>query len=379
MKDLKVLFVADTSSDDDCSYVRRLLVLKEGLDKFGVYTDILYLGNYFLSTPKLLMPLNIPHFLKIVKNYEIVHAAGLSTYVVGIAKPLGNFKIICDVHSSSEESWLLRKNVFDLAGNYHVLVTTITEPIARKQSDYFITASEPLRQKLVEEGIDKHRTEVIYNGVNVELFKPNEERIENDAFTVTYAGAYQKWQGIETLVEAAHLLKDAQIKFKMMGFKKADSSLKDEIKRKLKNKVELIDFLPRRGPNQPQSFVDQLCKSDILIIPRYWNPRIPKYCNPEYVRSTFGWLSTKFAEYIATGRPVIVTRLDVSAEFVERYDCGFVCDPAPESIARTILEAKDTPPEELHKKGMNGRRLAETEFDLRVISKRYFDFLSKIV
>lgn len=154
--------------------------------------------------------------------------------------------------------------------------------------------------------------------------------------------------------------------------------MKNEIKRELKDRVELIDFLPRRKDDQPKSFVDELCKSDVLIIPRYWNPRIPKYCDPKYVRNAFGWLSTKFAEYIATGRPVIVTALDVSAEFVERYDCGFVCDPTPESIAKTILEAKQTPPEELDKKGLSGRRLAETEFDLHVTGKKYFDLLSKI-
>jgi glycosyltransferase involved in cell wall biosynthesis len=214
--------------------------------------------------------------------------------------------------------------------------------------------------------------------VNVDLFKPSEDRVENEAFTVTYAGGYQRWQGIENLVRAAHLLKDTQIKFKMMGFRKGDMIQKEEIKRELKDTVELIDFLPRRKDDQPKAFVDELCKSDVLIIPRYCNSSIPRYCDPNYVRNTFGWLSTKFAEYIATGRPVIVTSLDVSAEFVERYDCGFVCDPTPESIAKAILEAKQTPRGELDKKGMNGRRLAETEFDLHVTGKKYFELLSKI-
>jgi glycosyltransferase involved in cell wall biosynthesis len=36
---------------------------------------------------------------------------------------------------------------------------------------------------------------------------------------------------------------------------------------------------------------------------------------------------TKFAEYVATGRPVIVTNVDETANFVQKFDCGFVCQP----------------------------------------------------
>jgi glycosyltransferase involved in cell wall biosynthesis len=210
--------------------------------------------------------------------------------------------------------------------------------------------------------------------VDTELFKPSEDRRENKMFTVTYAGAFQKWQGIENLVEAAYLLKDAEVKFKMIGFRETDYAFREEIRRRLKDEADLIDFLP----NQPPALIDHLRNSDILIIPRLWVPGTSKYSNIQLLRETFGWFPTKFAEYIATGRPVIVTSLDVSAELVGRYDCGFVCDPAPAAIAQTILQARDTPKESLDEKGMNGRRLAEAEFDLKVTGKKYFEFLSGI-
>ncbi len=170
-------------------------------------------------------------------------------------------------------------------------------------------------------------------------------------------------------------MRDENIKFKMLGFKAYDSTLKAEIKNLLKNKVELIDFQTRTKDGQPHSFVQELSKSAVLVIPRYYDTKIPRYCDPNYVRSTFGWLPTKFAEYISMGRPVIVTTLDISSEFVEKYDCGFVCDPTPESIAETILKARETPSSELNKKGVNGRKLAEKEFDIQVIVKRYLNLL----
>ena len=379
MTNLKVLFVVEFSSAEDSSAVRRILVLKDGLDKSGARTDILYLGDYILNKPRLLLPLNIPRFLRSLKEYDVVHAAGVSAFVMGIAKSFSDFKLVFDVHGSMYESCLLRKNIFDIAAHYSLFLNMLVVQVGVKKADYFITVSEPLRQNLIDRGIDEYRTEIIYNGVDAELFKPSGERVNNETFTVTYAGAFQRWQGIDNLVEAACLLENVQVKFKMIGFKKSNSALKEKIKRRLKGRVECIDYQPRERGNQPQELVDHLRRSDVLIIPRYWDPRNSKCRNIQYFRDTFGWLSTKFGEYIATSRPVIVTKLDVSADFVEKYDCGFVCDPAPESIAKAILAAKETPPEELDKKGMNGRHLAETEFDLRVTGKKYFDFLSRIV
>ena len=116
-----------------------------------------------------------------------------------------------------------------------------------------------------------------------------------------------------------------------------------------------------------------------MIIPRYTDPNNPIYSNPEYVRKTFGWLPTKFAEYISTGRPVIVTNLDSAASLVQEYDCGFVSNPNPESLAQAILEAKNSSSEQLDEKGINARKLAEREFDIKVIAKRYYNDLSMLV
>lgn len=375
-KNFNVLFVADTSSNDDCSAVQRLRVLKMGLEKFGVQTELLYLGNYRISHPRVFLPINTPLFLKKLRSYHFVHAAGLSSYVMGLAKPLANFKLVSDIHGSIEESRMLKTSAFDFSGNYHVLASIIGTYLARKKADYFVTVSEPLRQQLLRDGIEEDRTEVLYNGVDTQLFRPSEER--NSVFTATYAGAYQKWQGIENLVRAAELLRNENVQFKFLGFKRSNLGLKNAIKARLKEKAELIDFQPRIANAQPLSLVHELGHSDVLVIPRYWDSGQPIYSDPAYVKKAFGWLPTKFAEYIATGRPVIVTNLDAVAEFVEKYDCGFVCDADPESIAKAIMKAKEMSPEKLDKKGMNGRRLAETEFDLQVISKKYFEVLSKI-
>jgi glycosyltransferase involved in cell wall biosynthesis len=88
---------------------------------------------------------------------------------------------------------------------------------------------------------------------------------------------------------------------------------------------------------------------------------------------------SKFAEFLALAKPVIVTRIDETASIVERFDCGFVCEPTAESMAETILKAKGTPKKVLHLKGYNGRQFAETELDINLICKKYLQFLDRIM
>jgi glycosyltransferase involved in cell wall biosynthesis len=361
MAGLKVLFVADTSSDDDCSAVRRLLVLKEGLENLGVQTGILYLGNYFLRTPKLLLPINIPRFLKLIQNYEIIHApAGVSAYVMGIAKYLCNFTLVCDVHGSFEESRILKRSTYDLPGYYYIVLSMITQPITLKRSDFFIACSQWLEKDLVKRGLEKKRVVTIRNGVDTELFKPSNQKLATHTFTITYAGAFQKWQGIDNFLEAAQILKNTDIRFKIIGFKNRDFALKEKIGRSLGNKVELVNFMSQR------ELVHHLQNSDVLIIPRDRN------------LATVPAFPTKFAEYVAIGKPVIVTAVDETADLVRKYNCGFVCEPTPRAIADAIASAKQTDPRTLLEMGLNGRRLAETELDQNVIGKQYFQLLLKI-
>jgi glycosyltransferase involved in cell wall biosynthesis len=369
-----VLFTVDSTISDDCSALQRFRALISGLRKLGVETGIIYLGDMPIGNPRVLLALNTPFFLKKARQYDFVHSAGLSVMAMGIAKPFANYKIIYDVHGSVEEYRLFQGNNFDFKTQYQMIAASLAFQMAEKQANFFVTVSEPLRQGIIKHGIKPEKTELLYNGVDTQLFKPTKKKLKGP-FTVTYAGAYQKWQGIENFVDAIKILEKTDIKFRLMGFKKGDQAFKHAIKEKLGNRAELLDFQPRINNQQPPSFIEQMAQSDVLIIPRYINQANALYSNPEYVQNTFGWLPTKFSEYLATGRPVIVTNLDVSAYFVKENDCGFVSSPDPKSLAESILKARFTSPNELTEKGLNGRKLAEEQFDVQVIAKRYYRIL----
>jgi glycosyltransferase involved in cell wall biosynthesis len=265
-----------------------------------------------------------------------------------------------DVHGDVVlENRLIRNSIADLAGSLRIVESMLMEAVAYRRSQYFMACSGPLRQHLACRGFDPEKIVVIRNGVDTRLFKPCCCSTNNENFMVTYAGSFQKWQGIDNLLEAAELLPESNIKFKIVGFK--DPILKSKIKKRLKGNGILIDDVPQF------ELVKHLCESDILVIPRSWNPAAALA------------FPTKFAEYCAVGKPVIVTQVDETSHFVEHYDCGFVCEPTPESIARTITEAYNSSHTVLLRKGRNARVLAVEEFDRLVIGRQLLEFLSGTV
>jgi glycosyltransferase involved in cell wall biosynthesis len=132
----------------------------------------------------------------------------------------------------------------------------LMEAVAYRRSQYFMACSGPLRQHLACRGFDPEKIVVIRNGVDTRLFKPCCCSTNNENFMVTYAGSFQKWQGIDNLLEAAELLPESNIKFKIVGFK--DPILKSKIKKRLKGNGILIDDVPQF------ELVKHLCESDIL-------------------------------------------------------------------------------------------------------------------
>jgi colanic acid biosynthesis glycosyl transferase WcaI len=89
-----------------------------------------------------------------------------------------------------------------------------------------VVVTAGIRQRLLERGLPSDKLALIPNGTNTDLFQPQPEagaalRDElglDDAFVVLYAGIHGIAQGLETLIEAASLLRaDPGIRFLFVG------------------------------------------------------------------------------------------------------------------------------------------------------------------
>jgi glycosyltransferase involved in cell wall biosynthesis len=90
-------------------------------------------------------------------------------------------------------------------------------------------------------------------------------------------------------------------------------------------------------------------------------------------------LPTKFAEYLAIGKPVLVNTVDETEQIVREHGCGFVAAPDPADMTRAIREALATPHERLVDMGRCGRAYVERELNWSVIGRRYKEFMESVL
>lgn len=357
------------------AYNHRILNIEQHCKQLGAETDTLFLKDLLFKSPLLIQPLNIPFVLRYLRSFNVAHGGGNGgAFFCAIASRLmgHNTIVVYDVHSDAlTEKRLIKKKSFDFAGYFMEFETLLTEYVALWGTKYFIASSSEIKRRLLKRKpghIKPENVEVILNGVDLAEFTPQRNTSpipDPKVFTVTYAGSFGAIEAVDNLVRAAEILSNENVNFKFIGFNKEEQEIKLDIQKKLGNKALLLDWMPRN------ELVGELQKSDVLVIPADSNNR-----NQADNRSAV--FVTKFAEFLAVAKPVIVTEIDITSKIVETFDCGFVCKATAESIAETILKAKETSKDILFMKGQNGRQYAKTELDEKVICKRYLQFLDKI-
>jgi glycosyltransferase involved in cell wall biosynthesis len=372
---MKLLFVGYSKSKDKHAYNHRIRQIEQHCKKQGADTSILFLGDLIFRSPILIQPLNLPFVINYLRRFDVISGEGHApAYFLALIKIFLRRKtiVIYDVHSDNiTESYLMKKGTFDLPNIYSSLQMRLTEIFGVRYTNYFSVAWPNLKQRLLSRKpkLKPENIHLVMNGVDLDSFKPQKEtkfEIVTKPFTVTYAGSFYQIEGTDTLTRAAEILSNEDIHFKFIGFRNDNLATKQDIQKKLGQKATLLDWMSK------DQLIPELYNSDILVIPA-------DSSTPSQAQNRQGLVPTKFAEYLALGKPVIVTTLDGTPDFVKQYDCGFICEPTAASLAQAIRKAKATPTNVLIQKGQNGRKLAEQEFDYNVICKKYLQFLNKIL
>jgi len=360
------------------AYNHRIFNIERHCKQLGADTSRLYLGDLLFGSPVLIQLLNLPFILRYLRKFDVIHGGGNgAAFFFAVATRLigRNTLVIYDVHSDTlTEIRLSKKHSFDFAGYFVEFETLLMEYVALWGTKYFIASSPEIKRRLLQRNrhIRSENVEVILNGVDLEQFVPEKDddtwvASNPHTFTVTYAGSFFKLEAVDNLILAAEMVSNEEdINFKFIGFREEDFNIKMDIRKRLGNKAVLIDWLPK------SKLVTELQKSDVLVIPADASTR-------EVSENRKAVFVTKFAEFLAVAKPIIVTGIDMTSKIVEKFDCGFVCEPTAESIAEAIQKAKRTSRDILFMKGRNGRRFAETELDENLICKKYLQFLDGIL
>lgn len=155
--------------------------------------------------------------------------------------------------------------------NHLGLGTLLCSSRSMPQKTFFTlaTASEYLRQKIVNQGYPIEETIVVYPGAMVKQFKmcvlPNIEKLR-----IVYAGVIVPFKGLHILIEALKIIDDKNVDFECSL---AGDNLDEEylntlqeyvIKHRMDEKVKFLGYLPR------EKLINLFSKKNILVFPSVW-------------------------------------------------------------------------------------------------------------
>ncbi len=208
--------------------------------------------------------------------------------------------------------------------------------------------------------IPKEKLVLIPNGANVDLYKPAERHrellrkvnIKDSDFVVLYAGLHGLIHGLESVIDAAYILKDKGVSFLFIG----DGVKKAEIMKRaslysLTNVVFLSSISEKSLPLYVQS-------CDVGIATTIKND----FCK--------GTIPVKMFSYMACAKPVLLCADGEARDIINESKAGICVEPEnPKAIADAILFLKENPA--LCKEmGSRGRKYVEKYYSRKELAKR---------
>jgi glycosyltransferase involved in cell wall biosynthesis len=309
-------------------------------------------------------------------GFDIIHSN--LPLVPSFAVPKDSAKaIVCTVHSTWKGEAIVTKrdNPKVLNPNEKLMlrfnfVLRSYEKRLMKRSDALIAVSKYTVNELMElYGINRNKIHVIYNGVDIERFKPRSNRIElcrefgldPDKKVVLFVGRLYHRKGLETLLKSATLvLKEfSNVKFVISGtgFKQKEESLRNLAKElNIEDHVTFLGYVP--DDKLPLLY----SASDIFVLPAI------------YENFPFAILEAQ-----ATGLPVISTNVGGIPEFLVDNQNGFLIEHRdPTQLTQKVLTLLQNP--KLAKEmGDCGRKLIEENFDWRLITSQVIDLYHNLL
>ena len=309
-------------------------------------------------------------------GFDIIHAN--LPLVPSFAIPNDSAKaIVCTVHSTWKGEALVTKrdNPKDLNPNEKAMlrfnfVLRSYEKKLMKRSDALIAVSKYTVNELTElYDIEKEKIHVIYNGVDVNKFKPRPNRAElrqefclkKDKKIVLFVGRLYHRKGLEILLRSIPpVLKeydDVNFIISGKGFKQKELSLRNLTKELgIENYVTFLGYVP------DEKLPHLYSASDIFVLPAI------------YENFPFAILEAQ-----STGLPVISTKVGGIPEFLVTNVNGLVIDPGDElQLTQGILTLLQDP--KLAKKmGDHGRKLIEEKLDWCLITNQVIDLYHKLL
>ncbi|MCK5218922.1 glycosyltransferase [bacterium] len=244
-------------------------------------------------------------------------------------------------------------------------------------ADLIVVVSQPMKNELVERGINSSKILVNPNGVEPEHYSPavdgsivrtqygfSEKRV------IGFIGTFGKWHGAEVLAEAFGILVEKYPEYKkdtrliLIG-----DGVNMSLVKEILNKHNIEDICVLTGLIPQEEGPAYLAVCDILASPHVPNPDgTPFFGSP-----------TKLFEYMAMGKGIVASDLDQIGDVLEHGKTAWMVNPGdPEYLAEGLKHLLDN--QALRKRlGENARKEAISKYTWKEHTQRIIAKLEEVL
>lgn len=336
----------------------------------GVGNPLTRYWKFARSTSKKIKQLNNQN------NLDIIHAN--LPLVPSFAIPNDSAKaIVCAVHSTWKGEAIATKqdNPKELNSNeksmlrFNFILRSYEKKLMNRSNALIAVSKYTVNELTKLYGINEKKIHVIYNGVDVDKFKPRPNRselrrefgLDENKIIVLFVGRLYHRKGLEILLNSIPpVLKEvSNVKFIISGkgFKQKEENL-----RNLAKELDIEESVEFLGYVSDEKLPRLYSASDIFVLPAI------------YENFPFAILEAQ-----SSGLPVISTNVGGIPEFLEDNKNGLIIEPgsSKQLTQKLLVLLKD---QKLAKKmGDHGRKLIKEKLDWRLITGQVIELYHNLI
>ncbi len=253
----------------------------------------------------------------------------------------------------------------------HPVIRTLAhvEQFLYRQATMLVSVTDSFCDVWREQGVDPAKMRVIKNGVDLRKFQPGpregavrESLGLRDEFIVSYIGTHGMAQRLETLLEAADLLRDdPTIRILLVGEGAERERLMAQASEWGLGNVTFLGQQPR------EAIPGLVAASDLVAVLLRRTELFEKV------------IPSKMFEIMGCARPMVLGVRGEAAALLEDAGAGWAVPPEdPQALADAIRQAK-ADPDERRRRGEAGLVFAREHYDRDALAERYLEDLQQVV
>lgn len=285
-----------------------------------------------------------------------------------IAK-LSNAKLIFEVH----DLWPLSPMELGGMSKWHpfIMLVQAAENYAYRRADVVISMLPKVRAYMESHGMAAHKLHIVPNGIDPEEWSTEGlplpsvvveklAQLKSEGYAIVgYAGSHGVANALETLLDAAKLMREEKAVFVLVGSGPDKSALQQRVNAESLRNVHFIDpVLKEQIPALLEWF-------DVAYIGLQRQPLF-----------RFGIAPNKLMDYMMACRPVLMA-IDAGNDPVAEADCGLTVQPEnPQAVAEGVRRLMALSAEEHKAMGQRGQAFVLANHIYPVLAQRFLEVLN---